>query len=159
MQILLQNTLIMALQKRLLKGFLAAFVMLLWYAPFTNAQTVTEIINNPDNSIVFRIENLNTDNSPTKILLVYDSNLITLETTSVKTNMYHAKSNTASSMMKYSPAAALASTLAVELEKELEVEEWMLEPFTIAQNTNDYLKTDSEEELSIEEWMYDLNSW
>lgn len=139
------------------KRILTTVILLLAVATFIHAQTVVEVVNDTENSVVFRIENIDVKESPQKIVLVYDSNLITLESTSIKTRFMQSSEflNTSSS---YSAPAAMASTLAVEFEKEQELEEWMLQPFQpTASNTSN--RADKEPEMNIESWMYDLDSW
>lgn len=142
------------------KRILTTFVFLLCLYTIGNTQTVAEVISDSDNSVVFRIENINTEKSPTKILLVYDSNLITLETEGVSSRLYQQKTSyVASGRSNSSAASALALTLAVEFERDIEVEEWMLQPFDTQLAANNYTRTDVEPEIKLESWMYDLSTW
>jgi hypothetical protein len=149
----------MKLQKKTLLGILAALLLLLGNYPVLNAQTLTEMYSDTDNSIVFRVEILKTNDSPTKILLVFDSNLITLETTSSKAKIFKSLSNSDRSMNNYNSTLALKSALIVEKEKELAIEDWMLSPFETNANPTVDLVSDQEEEIALENWMLDLNAW
>ena len=149
----------MTLISKLKTGIIAASLMLLGTLSTTDAQTTAEMINNSDNSVVFRIENLDKEITPTKILLVYDSNLITLETTSTKANMFRTSASSTSSVSHFSAASALASSLAVDMEKERDVEDWMLQPFETVADNKLNLAADTEEDIDIEPWMTDLNKW
>jgi hypothetical protein len=145
--------------EKTLKGFIAAILLLLCVNVSINAQTTAEMISDSDNSVVFRIDNLSEDQKPTKILLVYDSNLITLESTSRRARFFRTKSNIYNAPESYRKAMALSSTLAVEYEQEQEIEDWMLQPFESNKGQIALLTVDKEEEMEVEDWMTNLNSW
>jgi len=143
-----------------LKRILTGTVILLIMCLSTSAQTVAEVISDSENSVVFRIENIDANQSPTRIVLVYDSNLITLESESSNSSrLFNQKTTYSSSTQQYNAASVLASALAVEIEREVEIEDWMMKPFDIKGTTAFYAKADKEPELSVEEWMYDLSTW
>ncbi|HBH47872.1 MAG TPA: hypothetical protein DDX98_04495 [Bacteroidales bacterium] len=158
MRFILQNTTTMTPRKKYLRGTVAAFLLLFCGALLTHAQTtIAELYDVNENEVLFRIENLNKNETPSRILLVYDSSVITLESTSARTKSYGSEAETYAALESFRAAAALNALLAVEIERELELEDWMLQPFTHAQSA--YLDTDYEEELALESWMTDLNSW
>lgn len=139
------------------KKILATVALLFLSLTFISAQSVVEVVNDTDHSVVFRIDNIDIEETPQKIVLVYDSNLITLESTSVKTRFIRSNTRTNANVNNKNEATAMVSMLAVEFEKEMEIENWMLHSFeTTAMAIQ---KTDNEEEIVIEDWMTNLDSW
>lgn len=139
-------------------GLIATFMLLLPVFALVDAQTIGEVINETSNSMVLRLESKEKLDAPSKIMLVYDSNMITLESTSGVARNYSA-----SSSMKYgnsfSSSSALAMALVVDLEDDIALEEWMLEPFEMQAQAPSYLKLEEEEEMALEPWMTDLSHW
>lgn len=140
-------------------GIVAILSLLLSVFAGLNAQTIGQVINETNNSMVLRLESQEKLYAPSKIMLVYDSNTITLESTSGLARVV----NTTSPMRyghSYSMSSALAMALVVDLEDEMEIEDWMLEPFDFAADeTALLLKQDEEDEMSLEPWMTDLSLW
>jgi hypothetical protein len=48
---------------------------------------------------------------------------------------------------------------AEEIEKEMDIEEWMLIPFTIHSNNSSLFEIEYEEDIDLEPWMNDLSAW
>lgn len=149
----------MALYRKLNKGFLAIGILLLGAGTLINAQTTAKILDSSENEVVFKVENLQSDQTPTKILLVFDSNLITLESTSTKTKKYNTYFLTSPKKERYSSANNMEWLLAVDMEKEMEVEEWMTHSFNTKSSLESFLEVEQEEEIPLEDWMTDLESW
>lgn len=140
-------------------GIVAILVLLVSVFAGLNAQTIGEVINETSNSMVLRLESQEKLDAPSKIMLVYDSNTITLESTSGLARAVNTSSGL-SYGHSYSMSSALAMALVVDLEDEMEIEDWMLEPFDLAAaETAMLLKQDEEDEMSLEPWMTDLSLW
>ena len=78
------------------------------------------------------------------------------------------QSSFASVSMKPSPKIISSSMVnmqinMLDIENEIEIEEWMLHPFETAMTINssdiNNLDTNREEEMQIESWMSDLSTW
>lgn len=61
---------------------------------------------------------------------------------------------------------SLNALLVVEMEDDIELENWMLEPFEITNEMpkaslelNELILADKEEEIALEDWMINLNAW
>lgn len=150
---------IMAQKFKLGTKIIAVTLLLFGLSTLSFAQTTAKLVNSSDNAVVFTIENLEEAETPNKILLVYDSNLITLESTSTKARMVRAsyKSNTKES--HFNATSALAFALAEDIEREQEIEEWMHRPFETKINYSHAAVADKEEEIELEPWMTDLTKW
>lgn len=139
-------------------GIVTTLVLLLPVFAFVNAQTIGEVINETSNSMVLRLESKDKLDAPAKIMLVYDSNMITLESTSVMTRGMGVSSSR-SYGSSYKMSSALAVALIEDIEDDIELEEWMLQPFEMEASRASLLKQDEEEEMELEPWMTDLNHW
>ena len=137
---------------------LTVTLLLFGLSTFSNAQTA-KLVNSSDNAVVFTIENLEEAKTPNKILLVYDSNLITLETTSTKARLFRTADRSKNTVSHFNASSALAAALAEDIEREQEIEDWMNSPFDTEINYSLALVADKEEELVLEPWMTDLKSW
>jgi hypothetical protein len=119
------------------------------------AQTTIEIYNEEDNTIVLKLKSKDNIDTFNKIVLVYDSNQITLESTSplakkiITSNPVWTNVNT---------TATASSYFVVDEEEDIELEEWMMKPFAIKNSSTDLL-TDEEEDIPLEPWMTDLSTW
>lgn len=122
------------------------------------SQTVARIYEQTANKVVFTIENLKENTKPSKIILVYDSNLIALESTPENNNLLRNKHSRNHTFFYYSAANALSSTLKEDVEQEIALEEWMLKPFA-CESSKSVADSEQEEEIKIEPWMTDLTQW
>lgn len=136
-------------------GILATLMLL--FSVSSNAQTRGHFLNESDHSVVLRVESDKRIDKPAKIILVYDSNLITLESTSSVARSYKSRSNPTENY--YTAASQLEWVLAVEIEGDIPLEDWMLSPFGPETLQPCYLKEETEEELVLEPWMLDLSTW
>lgn len=119
-------------------------------------QTTIEIYNEEDNTIVLKLKSNDNIDTFNKIVLVYDSNQITLETTSPLAKKI-ITSNTVWTNVNTSAASA-SSSFVVDEEEDIELEEWMMKPFAIKNSSADLLP-DEEEDIPLEPWMTDLSTW
>lgn len=119
-------------------------------------QTTIEIYNEEDNTIVLKLKSNDNIDTFNKIVLVYDSNQITLETTSPLAKKI-ITSNTVWTNVNTSTATA-SSSFIVDEEEDIELEEWMMKPFAIKNSSADLLP-DEEEDIPLEPWMTDLSTW
>ncbi len=90
------------------------------------------------------------------MLSVYDSNLIRSETSSYTNELHtnHSQSNSVTA------GTALALELNVEMEEEMKMDDWMLEPFNVVTNLPEYVEVEKEQEhMEVEPWMTDLSIW
>jgi hypothetical protein len=141
-------------------GIIATLMLLLPVFTFVDAQTIGEVVNETSNSMVLRLESKEKLNAPSKIMLVYDSNMITLESTSGVIRRYSSSSSSSKNYENsYNSYSALEMALVVDLEDDIELEEWMLEPFELQAEATSYLKLEEDEEIVLEPWMTDLSHW
>lgn len=119
-------------------------------------QTTIEIYNEEDNTIVLKLKSNDNIDTFNKIVLVYDSNQITLESTSPLAKKI-ITSNTVWTNVNTSTATA-SSSFIVDEEEDIELEEWMMKPFAIKNSSTDLLP-DEEEDIPLEPWMTDLSTW
>lgn len=133
--------------------FSALLMLMVLLAVSAIAQTSIEIFNESDNTIILKFTSESKADSPNKVVLVYDSNMIALESTSnlAKKILYNNTVTTKNLEM-------LNSISVVDAEDEIEIEEWMLKPFT-TQNNKAESTVDAEEEIPLEPWMTDLSMW
>lgn len=140
-------------------GLLAATMMLLSFISFLNAQPTEDPKTDNKNEVHIQIVSEEYLESPLQVVLVYDSELTSLESgltyalnTSVTTSSFARGAYSASSMLE--------SALYEEMEQEIPLEEWMLEPFELesASAFSDDIEED-EEEVLLEAWMTDLKVW
>ena len=89
-------------------------------------------------------------------VMVYDSNNLLVRTNQLFT--VSSKVNHYSTADRLSSSSALVNLLAVEFENEIEIEEWMTEPFKV-NTVPAYLEPVNEEEIPLESWMTDLDCW
>jgi hypothetical protein len=141
-------------------GIIATLMLLLPVFTFVDAQTIGEVVNETSNSMLLRLESKEKLNAPSKIMLVYDSNMITLESTSGVIRRYSSSSSSSKNYENsYNSYSALEMALVVDLEDDIELEEWMLEPFELQAEATSYLKLEEDEEIVLEPWMTDLSHW
>ncbi len=140
-------------------GIIATLMLLLPVFTFVDAQTIGEVVNETSNSMLLRLESKEKLNAPSKIMLVYDSNMITLESTSGVIRRYSSSSSSKNYENSYNSYSALEMALVVDLEDDIELEEWMLEPFELQAEATSYLKLEEDEEIVLEPWMTDLSHW
>lgn len=138
--------------------FLAVSLLTIGSLPL-KSQTVARISEQTANKVVFTIENLKENTKPSKIILVYDLNLIALESTPENNNLLRNKHSRNHSFFYYSAANALSSTLKEDVEQEIALEGWMLKPFASASTSKVADSEQVEEEIKIEAWMTDLTQW
>jgi hypothetical protein len=121
---------------------------------FTTAQSpaVVDVLRDNDNSLILQLNTEEGISRPNKILLVYDSNIIALESSN-----YHPVNNVSKTYF-YSNSMSGNLAFAEEIEKDIEIEDWMLRPFK-AEYSQEYLIPQEEEVMAIEPWMTDLAHW
>ncbi|MBN1118330.1 MAG: hypothetical protein JXA77_14060 [Bacteroidales bacterium] len=122
------------------------------------AQTVVNIYDENDDKLIIELKSLSTDaKSVANIVLVYDSNQFSIETESMLSNTDNVNI-TFSATDRYLTKSELSSLLAVEMEEDIQMEDWMMKPFECAK-LQDCLKPQKDEEMQIEPWMTDLSYW
>ncbi len=136
---------------------MAASLLILVSMP-TKSQTVARLSDQSENKVVFTIENLKEKAKPSKIILVYDSNLIALESTTVTSNLLKNKRSRNHTFIYYSAVNAMSSILKEDVENEIALEEWMLKPFA-CQSSSREADNEQEGDIQIEPWMTDLTKW
>ncbi len=146
----------MTLFRKYIKGFLAIGISLVGFYSFATGQVTAELQNNASDEVVIKVANINENKSPEKILLVYDSTLITLESLADNLTM---SNRTSATMNYFSSMSSMEALLAEEMEKDQAVEKWMLKPFKTKTSFEEALITEEEEEAPIEDWMTDLSQW
>jgi hypothetical protein len=121
------------------------------------AQSVINIFDNNDNSVTLHFVGQEKIKKPDKILFVYDSNIITLESSGSYTNLYKSLTENLETGDNFGDLMDNFA-MAEEIEQEIEIEAWMLRPFD-----RDYFKgcliPEEECDMSIEPWMTDLDQW
>lgn len=120
------------------------------------AQTVVKSYDHLDNSIVVKFDSNQKINKPEKIILVFDDYVCTYRETN-EIISYKTLKQGDKSEPDLEPTS-LASVLEVDIEQEIEIEDWMLKPFT-PEYAYDFLVPDEEEDLKLEDWMLDLSEW
>lgn len=122
-----------------------------------HAQSVVRVLENTDNSIIVELAGQKKLSNPDQIILVFDSSTVTFEASAAFTSKSKLE-ETSYAPKEYSGSMLLASLLAEEIEDEMEIEDWMLEPFGV-NTTPEFLEPVAEEEMLLEPWMTDLSQW
>jgi hypothetical protein len=131
-------------------------MLMVFVAVSAIAQTSIEIFNESDNTIILKLTTSKQQASQQKIVLVYDSNMIALESTSARAkNLLHNNSVPEGNSTSASSLSYLSET---DTEEDIQIEGWMLKPFTPQYNTNEF-SADKEEDIPLEAWMTDLSQW
>ncbi len=146
----------MTLFRKYFKGFVTSSILLFCFFSSLTGQATAEVLDHSSDEVVIKIENTNEKEKPDKILLVYDSTLITLESTATS---YNTLNRTNTNTLYFSSLNSMEALLAEEIEKDVEVEKWMLKPFKTQFNFENAFKTDKEEDTPLEAWMSDLSKW
>lgn len=133
-------------------GLLTTFVLLGSLVVTAQSKVVIDVLKDTDNSLLLQLSNEEGISRPNKILFVYDSNIIALESSS-----YHSAQG-ASNIYFYSNSNSENLIFAEEIEKDIELEDWMLRPFKTG-HLQEFLAPQEEEEIAIEPWMTNLNHW
>lgn len=139
------------------RNIFIAIALLLPAAQLLSAQTIAEIYSENNNSFIIKVEGLKDSDKPERILLIYDSNLIALETEAFTQSSLSFNSSPKMDFASYS-MSAMSSYLQPDYEEEMLVEDWMLSSFDQVR-VNGNIPVDEEEEMPMEAWMVDLNSW
>ena len=137
-------------------GLFATSLLLFAAVGINNAQTKGEVIKETNKSMVLRIESNNALAKPSKILFVYETDLITHESSSLAKEYKLVSLKSGARHYSAGSGSSLASALELETEEEMEIEDWMLRPFN---SPPAYLIPEKEEEMAIEPWMTDLSLW
>ncbi len=124
---------------------------------FLTAQTVVRILDNTDNSLNIELVGNKKLSIPDQIILVFDSSVVSFKASSAFTSISKFEENSYLSNDLSEPRM-LSSLLAEEIEDDMEIEGWMLEPFEV-NNTPGFLRPAKEEEIPLEPWMTDLSQW
>lgn len=122
------------------------------------AQTVTEYYDEDENVVILKLEDFNKTDAPVKVILVYDSNLIALETT----NCYQLNDRFTGTVVTtcFSAASGGASGYMTEDDEEgIPLEDWMLDPFEFKKNLPVDFINDEEDEIELESWMLTPETW
>ena len=101
-----------------------------------------------------KVETQNNNVTPDQLLFAYDSNLNKSEVSSVilKTQVNHAD------VKLYNNASTLELELDVEMEEDMNIEGWMLNPYYVENDPLENFEVE-EEDLAVEPWMTDASMW
>jgi hypothetical protein len=120
------------------------------------AQTVVNFYDQLENSIIVKFDSNQKINKPEKIVLVFGDDVCTFKETN-ELDSYKTLNQGNNFEPDLTPAS-FKSLLAVDTEQEMEIEDWMLKPFT-PEYAYDFLVPDEEEDIKLEDWMLDLSKW
>ncbi|MBN2486030.1 MAG: hypothetical protein JXB34_08645 [Bacteroidales bacterium] len=143
-----------SLKPTIVKNATSVLLLILTVTSAT-AQTSFEIFKEPGNTLVLKLKNDSKPTIPDKIVLVYDSNMISLEPTSPTVQRLLNENYPVVNIL---PVSILPALSEVDYEADMELEDWMLKPF-INEKSNTDLTPDIEEEMPVEPWMTDLGKW
>ena len=101
-----------------------------------------------------KVETQNNNVTPVQLLFAYDSNLNKSEVSSViiKTQVNHSDEKL------YNNASTLELELDVEMEEDMNIEGWMLNPYYVENDSLENFEVE-EEDLAVEPWMTDASMW
>lgn len=133
-------------------GLLTTIMLLGSLRTLAQAQIVVDILEDTDNSLLLQLSNKDGISRPDKILFIYDSNVITLESSDYQNVHSYSEIN------PYINSSSVNFALAEEIERDIEIEAWMLRPFR-KEYFQECLLPQKEEEIAVEPWMTDLKQW